>query len=125
MSSLSFNMFCILIILPCFSLFVFANITSYFSLFLVCILWCFSFKGKRSFSLSFFIPDWANFKLRFFLLISKESRFNILKECFLCLNHLYSLVSVSCSILFNLVLSISYSLYKWQSVTTLEYPLRG
>ena len=25
-------------------------------------------------------------------------------------------------ILFNLVLSISYSLYKWQSVTTLEYP---
>ena len=26
------------------------------------------------------------------------------------------------TILFNLVLSISYSLYKWQSVTTLEYP---
>ena len=76
---MSFNIFCIVIILPSFSQFVFANITSYFSLFLVCILWSLSFKGKRSFSFSFFIPDWANFKLRWFFLISKKSRFNILK----------------------------------------------
>ena len=69
-------------ILEFFSLSVFANLTSYFSLSLVFILWFLLFSGNRSASLLYFMPCFANFSHKTSLLDFRESKEKREKEVY-------------------------------------------